>query len=418
MSIISEKLKTGYQYSFWVANIMELFERIAYYGQATVLSIFLRNHLHFSEIETGRLSSIFGGLIYFLPIFAGALADKFRFKKSFSIAFLILAIGYFLIGSTGMTAFSSFYGENNLFMILIPILTFTAIGGSFIKPSVLGTVALTTTPESKSQGYAIYYWLVNIGGALGPLIAYFIRDRVGIEYVYMISAGCCLLMFLTTLLFFREPATQTQNVPSLMTQVKNLGMVMMNYRFMIFLLIFSLYWIMFWQIFIIIPFYITDYISPDAPFEIIQSMGSWSIILFQLIINYLTRNYSTRQAIMAGFIVSSLGWLVILINPSLPTIIAGIIVFSFGEQTQAPRYYEYVADLAPEGQTALFQGFSFLPVAIGWFLGGNIGGWLYQSLAKNSQQTDTLFLILFGIGVLATLLMGIYNYFVKISKNG
>ncbi|MHB8904640.1 MAG: MFS transporter, partial [Melioribacteraceae bacterium] len=79
MSISSElqKIKTGFHPSFWIANGMELFERLAYYGQATILSIFLRDHLKFTEVEAGQLSSIFGGLIYLLPIFAGALADKF-----------------------------------------------------------------------------------------------------------------------------------------------------------------------------------------------------------------------------------------------------------------------------------------------------------------------------------------------------
>ena len=135
MSIIPRQFKTGFQYSFWVANFMELFERIAYYGQAAVLSVFLRNHLHFSEIETGRLSSIFGGLIYFLPIFAGALADKFRFKKSFTIAFLILSLGYFLIGSTGMSFFSGLYGESNLFMLLVPILALPPSVGHLSNPA-------------------------------------------------------------------------------------------------------------------------------------------------------------------------------------------------------------------------------------------------------------------------------------------
>ena len=108
---------------------MELFERIAYYGQAVILSVFLRNHLKFNEIEAGQLSSIFGGLIYFLPIFAGALADKFGFKKAFSIAFFLLAIGYFLIGSTGMEMFKGWYAGFDLFPLLTAILILTAIGG-------------------------------------------------------------------------------------------------------------------------------------------------------------------------------------------------------------------------------------------------------------------------------------------------
>lgn len=412
------KLKQGFKYSFWVANIMELFERIAYYGQATILSIFLRNHLKFSEVEAGQLSSIFGGLIYFLPIFAGALADKLGFKKSFSFAFFILAIGYFLIGSTGMEAFQSWYANFDLFWALIVILIFTAIGGSFIKPSVLGTVSLTTTSETKSLGYAIYYWLVNIGGALGPLIAYFVRDSIGIQAVFLVSAISCFLMFLSTLIFFKEPENDSGSNNKTLKQVfKDLVLVLGRFRFVIFLLIFSLYWLMFWQIYIIVPFYITDFISPDAPFEIIMSVGAWGIILFQIPINLLTKKLKPIYAITIGFLVSTLCWGIILMNPTIPLFIAGIIVFSIGEQTQAPRYYEYIADLAPKGQTALFQGFAFLPIAIGWFFGGTMGGWLYQTFAKELNQPSFIFVVLISIGLIATLLMYLYSIYIKRSSN-
>ena len=66
---------------------------------------------------------------------------------------------------------------------MIMALVVTAIGGSLIKPSIVGTVARTTTPESKSLGYSIYYTLVNIGGAIGPLLAVPVRENVGIAYV-------------------------------------------------------------------------------------------------------------------------------------------------------------------------------------------------------------------------------------------
>src|SRR3990170_1822126 len=104
----SRGLRDWFHPTFWVANGMELFERLAYYGQATVLSLYLRDTLKFSEIEAGQLSSIFGGLLYLLPVFAGTLADKFGFRKAFSIAFSVLAIGYFLIGSVGMDAYAGF----------------------------------------------------------------------------------------------------------------------------------------------------------------------------------------------------------------------------------------------------------------------------------------------------------------------
>jgi proton-dependent oligopeptide transporter, POT family len=409
-----KKVKSQFHKSFWVANFMELFERLAYYGQATILSIFLRNTLKFNEMQAGQLSSIFGGLIYFLPIFAGALADKYGFKKAFSFAFFVLSIGYFLIGSTGMEMFAGVYNNSNLFVILSFILVFTAIGGSFIKPSVLGTIALTSKPDSKSLGYAIYYWLVNVGAAIGPLIAYFVRNSIGIQAVYIVSAVSCFLMFLVTMFFFKEPEEDAaKEKKSINDVLRHMGLVLRRFRFIIFLLIFSLYWMMFWQIFIVIPFYVTDFISKDAPFEIIESVDAWGIILLQLIVNRLTKNMAPITAIIVGFAFTILAWGVIMIHPSIFMIIAGMVIFSIGEQTQAPRYYEYIADLAPKGQAALFQGFAFLPIAIGWAFGGTLGGWLYKTFARESNQPSMIFLVLLCIGILTTVLMFFYNLYIK-----
>ncbi len=418
------QIKSGFQPTFWVANGMELFERLAYYGQATILSVFLRDHLRFTEVEAGQLSSIFGGLIYFLPIFAGALADKFGFKKAFTFAFFVLAMGYFLIGSTGMSGFANYYSDSSLFVILSFILIFTAIGGAFIKPSVLGTVALTTTKESKSFGYAIYYWLVNMGAALGPLLAYLVRDSFGIEFVYLVSAISCGLMFLVTLIFFKEPqAKLDEQRDSLLQVIKNLWTVVKNIKFMIFLLIFALYWIVFWEFFIVIPFYISDYISPDAPIELILSVGAWTIILLQIPINRFTKNIPTPTAIMIGFVFAALSWFLLYfaevsgITVGLGLIVATIFLFSVGEQTQAPRFYEYLADLAPKGQAALFQGFAFLPVAIAWTLGGTFGGWIYHSFGrKEVGQPETVFLLIGLVGIAAALMMFVYNIYMKRNK--
>jgi proton-dependent oligopeptide transporter, POT family len=406
-------IRTGFHSNFWVANGMELFERLAYYGQATVLSVFLRDHLKFTEIEVGQLSSIFGGLIYLLPIVGGTLADRFGFRKAFSAAFFILAIGYFMIGSTGMEGFDGMYSGVSKYWALVVILIFTAIGGSFIKPSVLGTVAVTSKPETKSMGYAFYYWIVNIGAALGPLIAYFVRGTIGIEYVYVVSAVSCALMFLVNYAFYKEiKAEGHEQHETLGKKLRNLVVVLANVKFMIFLLIFALYWIIFWQIFIIVPFYITDFVSKDAPFEIIQSVGAWGIIALQLVINMLTKSLPTRTAILVGFAVSSLSWLVMALHPSIPLIVAGILVFSVGEMTQAPRYYEYISTLAPKGQQGLFQGYAFLPIAIAWGVGGTFGGWLYGTYAHSEGGPRVVFLAVFAIGVLATILMAVYNWVV------
>ena len=398
--------------SFWIANGMELFERLAYYGQQIVFMVYLRNNLGFTESQAGTLSGIFGGLIYLMPILAGTLADKWGYRRAFNLAFTILALGYFAIGSMGMSVFSGIYGGAVPYWLLVTFLVLTAFGGSFIKPSVLGTVAVTTTEKTKSLGFAVYYWLVNVGAMIGPTIAYLVRDSFGNAYVYMVSSASCLAMLIVNAFLYKEVrSAKTEVVESMGKKIKNLFVVLANFRFMIFLLIYSLYWIIFWQEFIIVPYYITDYIVKQAPYEIVQSWaGAGAIILFQIPVNRLTKNIPTRKAILIGFAVSSLIWVVIGISPGIPAIAAGIVAFAIGEMIQAPRYYEYISTIAPPGQQGLFQGYGFLPIAIARFVGDPLGGWLYQT-SKALGKPHYVWLALIGIGLLATLLMFLYNRF-------
>lgn len=407
------KFKSGFHSTFWVANVMELFERLAYYGQQIVFMIYMRNDLGFTEAEAGQLSGIFGGLLYLLPILGGTLADKWGFRRAFNVAFSILAIGYFLIGSVGMSLFSGVYANFDHYWLLMLFLVFTAFGGSFIKPSVLGTVAVTTTQETKSLGYAIYYWLVNVGALLGPTIAYFTRESFGNKAVYIVSSLACVAMLIVNILMYKEVRNEsTEIVESLGKKLKNLFVVLGNFKFMIFLLIYSLYWIIFWQEFIIVPYYITDYIDRNAPYEIIQSWAAaGAIILLQIPLNLLTKKINTHKAILYGFAISSLIWIIIGIYPSIPTIIAGIVAFAIGEMIQAPRYYEYISEIAPLGQQGLYQGYAFLPIAIARFVGDPFGGWLYQT-SKAAGKPEMVWWAMIGIGVLATILMWIYNYVV------
>ena len=351
------------------------------------------------------------------PILGGTIDDTWGLRRAFYIAFSILALGYFLIGSVGMTAFAGVYSNFNLYWLLMIFLVFTAFGGSFIKPSVLGTVAVTSKEETKSLGFAVYYWLVNVGAMLGPTIAYFVRDSFGNAFVYMVSSLSCLAMLVVNLVLYKEvKSTRTVVAESLGKKIANLFVVLANVKFMIFLLIYSLYWIIFWQEFIIVPYYVTDYISANAPYEILQSWaGAGAIILFQIPLNRLTKNIPTRSAIVLGFAISSLIWLIIGIYPSIPTIAAGIVAFAIGEMIQAPRYYEYISEIAPPGQQGLFQGYAFLPIAIARFVGDPIGGWLYQT-SKANGRPELVWFALIGIGVLGTLLMMLYNKIVNVQE--
>ena len=88
---------------FWVANVMELFERAAYYGLNSVLAIYLTNSvsergLGFSEQSVGFLQGIIYALTYIIPILGGALADRYGYRRMLVFAFSLLSTGYFVSG--------------------------------------------------------------------------------------------------------------------------------------------------------------------------------------------------------------------------------------------------------------------------------------------------------------------------------
>src|SRR5438876_8599734 len=166
-----QEISTGFERPFWIANISEIFERISYYGAFASLALYLQEKLNFSTQQTGTLTGIFGGMVWFLAIFGGAVADKLGFRRALSVAYLILAAAYFLIGSIGASWLAPVRGVVPLGLFVGCILMLPSLGISLVKPCVVGTTARASKENVRSIGYSIYYTMVNLGGAAGPFLA-------------------------------------------------------------------------------------------------------------------------------------------------------------------------------------------------------------------------------------------------------
>lgn len=77
---------------FWVANFVELLERLAYYAVFIVITLYLSNVWGFSDIEAGVIAGLFSAMLYLLPLFAGAYADKIGFRTAIILAFSLLTV--------------------------------------------------------------------------------------------------------------------------------------------------------------------------------------------------------------------------------------------------------------------------------------------------------------------------------------
>src|SRR5512138_3611979 len=84
--------------AFWVANVLELFERAAYYGAFIALAVYLTSVVGFTDVEAGWIGASFAGLIYLLPFVTGAISDRIGFRPALILAFALLTAGYTILG--------------------------------------------------------------------------------------------------------------------------------------------------------------------------------------------------------------------------------------------------------------------------------------------------------------------------------
>jgi len=408
------EIREGFEPAFWVANISEIFERLSYYGAFSSLANYLHESLNISTEQTGSLAGLFGGMVWFLAIVGGAVADRLGFRRALSLAYLILACAYFLLGSLGAAWLAPVRSAVPLPGLLAFVLVLPALGISMVKPSVVGTTARASSENVRSIGYSIYYTLVNIGGAAGPYVASWAHRHLGVENVFRVSALSVLLMFFAVLLFFEEPRRSGEiQATRLAGAARNLLAVLTNPRFVLFLLIFSGYWIVFWQQYIVLPIYIHGYIDSRADVELILITDAATVICLQFVATYLTQKLPPFRAITIGTLVSALGWLIVAARPTVWAAVLSIFVVALGEIILSPRYYEYVSRLAPAGQQGTYMGFAFVPIGIGSLVGGWLGGRLMHHYGEASQHPARVWWAITAIGVGTSLLLWLYHFAVK-----
>ena len=409
-----KEIREGFQRPFWVANFTELFERLAYYGPQAVLAIYLHEHLGLTTEQATWLIGYYGFVVWFMPILGGALADRFGFRHTLAGAFFILGIGNFLLGSLSASWMAPLRQALPLFALMHLLMLIPAMGPAVVKPVVVGTTARAASENVRSIGYSIYYTVVNVGAALGPLVASFVRTSVGVESVFRVSAGAMLAMAVVTLLFYQEPDRGSEpRVASVAEAFANLVRVLGDFKFVTFLVIFSGFWVVFWQQYIALPLYVRTYVDKDANIDRLLSVEATTVILCTFLVNYATRKLPAFATIIAGVLISSVSWLFLTLGSSVPYIAAALIVLALGEVVQAPRYYEYISRLAPPGQQGLFMGYSFLPIGIGYLIAGPTAGRLLHHFGEVRGRPEQMWYVVAGAGLLTTLLLVLYDRFLR-----
>nr|WP_319399950.1 MFS transporter [uncultured Carboxylicivirga sp.] len=401
MSEIGKTIKS-FPKLFWVANTIELFERFAWYGFFMLFANYLTSStdaggLELSQAQKGIIMGVGTGILYFLPIITGSIADKFGYRKVLFIAFIVYTSAFI-----AMPHFKTFTGVFFIYLYL-------ALGAALFKPIISATVAKTTNDSNASIGFGIFYLMVNFGAFFGPLVTLLVKNS-SYTLVFYISAGIVALNFFL-LLFYKEPEKEDNDEPlakSLARIFKNILTVLLDFKFVLFLLIVAGFWTMYNQLFFTLPVFIKqwvdtssvfDFFAHYAPFfshhyglengqmeaEFITNFDAMFIIIFQVIVSAIVMKWRPLKTMMTGFLVCSIGMALTLTTQNVLFTLVAIYIFAIGEMAGSPKITEYIGRIAPPDKKALYMGYSFIPVFIGNVFAGIISGNVYQITSDKTQ---------------------------------
>ncbi len=386
----------GLTWPFWVANLMEMIERLAYYGVRVVIPIYIAQAdeiggLHFSQSDKGFIFMWWALMQSALPVFTGGFADRYGYKKQIVVAVLLKVVGYVMMAT--QRAFWPFFTGC---LVL-------AAGTAVFKPPIQGTFVKTLTEKTSGVGWGFFYMVVNIGGFLGPPLAHFL---CGISWP-MVFYGCAALVAfnLLWLLSYQAVDSGADRSTGVWQVVVTTARQILNGRLLAFILIASVFWAVLMQLWDMLPNFIVDWVDSSSlarhlPEFMLSRDGSrglqlaqewvinfnpFLIILFVAPLSwYVNQKMRRLTSIFFGFVIASLGVYAAGLSMSIYPCLAGIACFSVGEMMCSPKMNEYLGVIAPADQKALYMGYANLPVALGWGYGSFIGGQIYERAGEKA----------------------------------
>ncbi len=190
----------GQPKGLWALALANTGERFGYYTMLAVFTLFLQANFGFDEKMTSTIFSVFLGLVYFLPLIGGILADKYGYHKMVTIGIFIMFAGYVLLSLP--------LGKDSVALIAMAgALLAISLGTGLFKGNLQVMVGdLYNEPkyaQKRDSGFQLFYMAINIGAMFAPTAAISLMDyaqnTLGVSeadsYHYAFAVACASLIF-------------------------------------------------------------------------------------------------------------------------------------------------------------------------------------------------------------------------------
>src|SRR4028118_1586491 len=177
----------GHPKGLYVLFFAEMWERFSFYGMRALLIFYLTQHWLFDDSKSNLIYGSYLSLVYITPVLGGYLADRYLGqRRAVMFGAVLLTCGHFLM------AFEGSGGQDDATInVFWAALAFIIVGSGFLKANIsviVGQLYPLTDPR-RDGAYTIFYMGINVGAAIGTIIAGYLGQTYGWPYGFGAAGG-------------------------------------------------------------------------------------------------------------------------------------------------------------------------------------------------------------------------------------
>ncbi|UUZ79906.1 MFS transporter [Paenibacillus sp. P26] len=359
--------------------------------------IYLTKYMHLSPAQAGMVLTVTVGTPRAMALFGGSVADRFGIRRS-----MLCGLGILIFSALGYAFSQSLWAfVLNAFI--------TGVGYSLFTPAGKAAVAAMTAEESRVLAFSLRNMAVNIGAAAGPVVGMLITVEA-LRTTFLLTSFVYFAFLLLVWLFLRieRGGRDSPSASVSFAVIKNLVRVFNDKRLLVFSVLIIAFYIMLAQFSLVLPLFAADRFAAQSEIGMLFTGNALLMIAAQYPpLAVFSRYFTAAHIAVIGVILTAAGIGSAAFAGQFAYLVSvTLVIFTIGQLLIMPSIDTVVADLAPDGLAASYQGFAGLAAAVGGILGNTIGGALY-GWAKNHEWISHVWGLYFAAGLFCCLLYAV-----------
>lgn len=386
MSFINSYISSfkGLSQESWMLSIVMFLNRA---GAMVLpfLGIYINTSLGYSISDAGMVLSCFGLGSIIGSTLGGWLTDKIG-NYSVQVGSLFLTAPIFMV----LPHFKTLYA------LCAGMFVLSIISQCFL-PANSVAISKYAKPENLTRAFSLNRLAINLGFSVGPAIGGFL-SAISFDLLFYINGIACLIAGITYILFFRSRKERNTGFKSGAVPNKHIQSPYKDIPFISFTIICAIFCICFFQLLSTLPLYLSDDRGLDqSQIGLLMGFSGILIVLIEMpLVKFVERRLTIAQIMLYGTLITSVSYLLYLVNPTIALLYAAIFLMSIGEMLILPFMSTVTALRSNEHNKGVYMGMNSLSASIAFVISPVLGTKIVEMFSYDTLWFGTFVLLVFS----------------------